>query len=134
MGGKFTLCNGHLNGFTIWEKLDRAVATMKWIEKFPATKVIHLECGSSDHEPILIRLNGIPKIRQKPWRFEHMWLEEEGCRETVEEEWSREAQAHVMVRVESKIGYYQSKLRWWHRVARQMMQLSVGSPWVGCFG
>ena len=60
MGGKFTLCNGHLNGFTIWERLDRAVATMKWIEKFPVTKVMHLECGSSDHEPILIRLNGIP--------------------------------------------------------------------------
>ena len=117
MGGKFTLCNGHLNGFTIWERLDRAVATMKWIEKFPVTKVMHLECGSLDHEPILIRLNGIPKIRQKPWRFKHMWLEEEGCRETVKEEWSREAQAHAMVRVEIKIGYCQSKLKWWHRVA-----------------
>ena len=63
-----------------------------------------------------------------------MWLEEEGCRETVEEEWSREAQAHAMVRVESKIEYCQSKLKGWHRVARQMMQLLVGSPWVGCFG
>ena len=68
VGGKFTWCNGHPNGFTIWERLDRAVATMEWLEKFSATKVIHLECGSSDHKPILICLNGIPKLRNKPWR------------------------------------------------------------------
>ena len=117
VGGKFTWCNGHPDGFTIWERLDRAVATMEWIEKFPATKVIHLECGSSDHKPIRVRLNGIPKIRQKPWRFEHMWLEEEGCRETVEEAWSRDVQGHAMIRVESKIGYCQSKLKWWSRAA-----------------
>ena len=72
VGGKYTWCNGHPDGFTIWERLDRAIATMEWIEKFPATKVMHLECGSSDHKPILICLNGIPKIRQKPWRFEHV--------------------------------------------------------------
>ena len=80
VGGKFTWCNGHLDGFTIWERLDIVVATMEWIEKFPAIKVMHLECGSSDHKPILICLNGIPKIQQKPWHFEYMWLEEEGCR------------------------------------------------------
>lgn len=46
-----------------------------------------------------------------------MWLEEEGCRETVEVAWSLEAQGHAMARVEAKIGYYQSKLKWWSRVA-----------------
>ena len=117
VGGKFTWCNGHPDGFIIWERLDRMVATMEWIEKFLATKVMHLECGSSDHKPILIRFNGIPKIRKKPWRFEHMWLKEEECRGTVEEGWSREVQGHAMVRVESKIGYCQSKLKWWSRVA-----------------
>ena len=35
---------------------------MEWLDKFPATKVIHLECGSSDHKPILICLDGIPKL------------------------------------------------------------------------
>lgn len=46
-----------------------------------------------------------------------MWLEEEGCREIVEEAWSLEAQGHAMARPEGKIGYYQSKLKWWSRVA-----------------
>ena len=66
-GGKFTWCNGHPNDFTIWERLDRVVATIEWLGKFLVTKVIHLECGSSDHRPILICLNGIPKLRKKPW-------------------------------------------------------------------
>ena len=64
VGGKFTWCNGHPNGFTIWERLDRVVATIEWLGKFLVTKVIHLECGSSDHKPILICLNGIPKLRK----------------------------------------------------------------------
>ena len=65
VGGKFTWCNGHPDDLTIWERLDRAVATMEWLEKFLATKVIHLECSSSNHKPILICLNGIPKLRKK---------------------------------------------------------------------
>ncbi|XP_050253672.1 uncharacterized protein LOC126699744 [Quercus robur] len=90
---------------------------MEWIEKFPATKVMHLECGSSDHKPILICLNGIPKIRQKPWRFEHMWMGEEGCKDVVEEAWVHETTGHAMARVEGKIGRCQSKLTWWSRLA-----------------
>ena len=117
MGGKFTWCNGHSDGFTIWERLDRAVATMDWLDKFPATKVIHLECGLSDHKPILISLNGIPKLRQKPWHFEHMWLEEEGCRDTVESAWLFNALGQAMTRVEGKISHCQKQLKWWSRIA-----------------
>ena len=72
---------------------------MEWLDKFPATKVIHLECGSFDHKPILICLNGIPKHRQKPWRFEHMWLGEEWCRDTVETTWLFDTSGQAMTRV-----------------------------------
>ena len=66
-----------------------------WIELLPvligtaflATKVVHLECGTSDHKPILILLAGIPKHLQKLWRFEQMWMEEEGCHEAIESTW-----------------------------------------------
>lgn len=117
MGGKFTWCNGHPNGFTIWERLDRTVATMELLEKFPATNIIHMECGSSDHKPILKCLNGIPKLQSKPWRFEHMRLEEEGCRDTVESAWRFDAPSQAMARVEGKITHYQVKLKCWSWVA-----------------
>ena len=39
-----------------------------------------------------------------------MWLEEEGCKEIVEEAWGFEANGHAMAQVEDKIGRCQSKL------------------------
>ncbi|XP_075665296.1 uncharacterized protein LOC142634953 [Castanea sativa] len=63
VGGKYTWYKGTRGGNAIWESLDRAVATTDWIDMFPATKVVHLECGSSDHKPLIIRLKGI-QIKQ----------------------------------------------------------------------
>lgn len=61
IGAKFTWCNGRRECFTVWERLDRAVATMDWLSKFPATRVVHFECGSSDHKQIIIMPLGIPR-------------------------------------------------------------------------
>ena len=69
-GGKFTWGNGQREGYTIWERLDRAVAFTDWLTKFPTSKVVHLECGSSNHKLILIHLAGIPKKSQKSWKLE----------------------------------------------------------------
>ena len=69
---KFTWCNGHGEGHTMWEKLDRAVGAVEWMDMFPASKVVHLESGSSYHKPLMIFLVGIPKKINKSWRFEQM--------------------------------------------------------------
>ena len=81
MGGKYSWYRG--TG-TIWERLDRVVATTDWIDMFPATKDVHLECGSLDHKPLIIRLKGIQIKQRKPWRFKQMWLEDVGCGEVVD--------------------------------------------------
>lgn len=54
----------------MWERLDRAVGTVDWMNMFPASKVVHLECGSSDHKPLMIYLAGISRRINKPWWFE----------------------------------------------------------------
>ena len=66
MGGKYTWYKGMGGGNIIWERLDRAVATTDWLDMFPATKVVHLECGSSDHKPLIIRLKGIQIKQRRP--------------------------------------------------------------------
>ena len=60
-GNKFTWCNGHWEGHTVWKRLNRAIGTAEWLSMFPVTKVVHLESGTSDHKPIVIHLLGIPK-------------------------------------------------------------------------
>ena len=66
VGGKFTWCNRQWDGHTIWERIDKVVVTIDWIEKFPDTKIVHLECGTSNHKPIVIFPSGIPKKLQRP--------------------------------------------------------------------
>ena len=46
-----------------------------------------------------------------------MWLEEEGCRDTVESAWLFDAPSQAMSRVEGKISHCQAKLKWWSRMA-----------------
>ena len=113
LGGKFTWCNGQRDGYTIWERLNRAVATIDWIEKLLDTRVVHLEYGSSDHKPIVIYPIGIPKKCQRPWRFEHLWLEEERCHASVEFAWNQVVLGDPMKKVETKITKCQANLKWW---------------------
>ena len=84
---------------------------------FPATKVVHLECGTSDHKPIMIYLAGIPKRVNKPWRIEQMWMRDEGCREVIEDAWSFDCQGSPMKRVEEKVDRCHVNLKWWSKVA-----------------
>ena len=67
----------------VWERLDRAVCTAEWYDLFPSTSVQTLTCVSLNHKSICIRLDGIGIKAKKPWRFEQMWLEDSGCRDTV---------------------------------------------------
>lgn len=79
VGNKITWSEHYPDGHTGWERLDRAIGTSAWLLMFPTSKVIHLECGSSDHKSIIIHPNGIPIQKQKPWHFEQVWLSEIGC-------------------------------------------------------
>ena len=98
-GNKFTWCNGHGDGHTVWERLDRAVSSAEWLSMFLASKVVHMESGTSGHKLIIIYLAGIPKRVNKPWRFEQMWIRDEGCRGVIEEAWSYDYLGSPMRRV-----------------------------------
>ena len=48
----FTWCNKHFDGDLIWVRLDRALASVDWILKFPSSRLHHLQGLSSDHKPL----------------------------------------------------------------------------------
>lgn len=109
VGGKYTWCRESRGDNTIWERLDRAVATMDWIELFPATKVLHLECGSSDHKHLIILPKGIQNKCRKPWRFEQMCLEDASCSEVIDLVWRQNFPGSLIDQVEGKIQECQEK-------------------------
>ena len=54
----------------VFERLDRAFANSAWLELNPTTRVQHFRAHSSDHNPILIRPEGILPVWNKPFHFE----------------------------------------------------------------
>ena len=66
MGNKFTWSKSFPNGGMVWERLDRAVSTVEWLDLFPVTKVQTLSCVTSDHSPILILPDGFGAKLNRP--------------------------------------------------------------------
>lgn len=83
-GQNYTWTRHFENGNSIWERLDRCLATSSWLLKFLGLRVYHLRCNSSDHIPLhLVFLSLDPPTRKKIFRFEEMWLLNRGCEEVV---------------------------------------------------
>ena len=88
-GPKYTWSRHFENGNSIWERLDRCLATSSWFLKFPRSKVYHLRCDSSDHIPLLIVFSGLDiSMRKKIFRFEEMWLSNRECEDMVFSAWN----------------------------------------------
>ena len=89
VGPKFTWSRHFENGNSIWERLDRGLATNTWFLKFPGSRVYHLHCNSSDHCPIHVTFSDlVPSVHKKVFRFEEMWLSHSGCEEIVHAAWN----------------------------------------------
>ena len=88
MGPKFTWNKHFENGHSIWDWLDRGMATNGWFLKFPSSRVYHLQGDSSDHRPLptVFAPLDLPQ-RKKPFRFKRMWLSNSSCEETVQAAW-----------------------------------------------
>lgn len=59
VGPKFTWSRYYVDGHSIWERLDKGLATNSWFLKFLGTWVQHLRSDSSDHCPLLINPTSI---------------------------------------------------------------------------
>ncbi|XP_023898513.1 uncharacterized protein LOC112010404 [Quercus suber] len=111
-GRKYTW-KGKRGNSMILERLDRAFATPSWLEFFPATRVQHLHSNASDHDPIIIKPEGIVPCPKKPFHFESMWMKEEGCRNTIVDAWGVPSFASNMLLALSKMVHCGEKLTVW---------------------
>ena len=100
----------HFPDYTIWERLDRAVATNKWFLKFSETKVYHLNVTSSDHKPLWIVLEIMECRLEKPFHFEQIWMSEKGCGETIEAVWGEDVDISRAEKILKKVDKCRLKL------------------------
>ncbi|KAL4312016.1 hypothetical protein GQ457_01G003630 [Hibiscus cannabinus] len=87
-GGTFTWTNMRSNDQAIAEKLDKVLISKEWSLKFPKAIGMIKAAVASDHNPIIVFLEGLKKRRKKDFKFESRWLLEEDCHEHVRGAWS----------------------------------------------
>lgn len=113
-GFPFTWSKHYRTGVSIWERLDRAVATVEWFSNFPGTRVHHIDSMTSDHKFLWIEQAGLEfQPKKKPFRFEEMWLADKGCGETVEGVWLANFEEFGNQRVLKKIEKCGKELAHW---------------------
>lgn len=89
-GHRFTWTNNQSGNQNIEERLDRFLASTKWIQTFLDYKVEHLLRKSSDHCPILLDFK--PKSasfgkKRNFFKLEAMWFKDDSCKKTCEMAW-----------------------------------------------
>ena len=115
VGSSYTWSKHFDSGQSIWERLDRGLATNDWFLKFPGTKIHHLHCYSSDHLPLFINLSGLElPVKREVFRFEEMWLSDDRCGETVEAAWSSTESPDPNSAILKKIAKCEKDLTWWN--------------------
>jgi hypothetical protein len=70
------------------ERLDRAVASVDWLEDHPHYLLRPLSSDSSDHAPLLLLMNTEPWGRPR-FRFEDIWRKFDGFLCVVQVSWSQ---------------------------------------------
>ena len=87
-GFQFTWSNKRPGEQNVWICLDRGMATIEWILRFPGSRIHHLDAFHSDHKPILLCSNYELKRffrKGRPFRFEAMWLKDNYCDKVIRE-------------------------------------------------
>ncbi|KAK9665772.1 hypothetical protein RND81_14G135200 [Saponaria officinalis] len=89
-GYMYTYDNGQEGGANRQSRLDRALVTESWMELYPYSKLVNLVREWSDHAPVMVNLDkgsGVDQNRSSLFRFEQIWVGEEGCEEVIKSAW-----------------------------------------------
>ncbi|KAF5481359.1 hypothetical protein F2P56_002016 [Juglans regia] len=89
-GDKYTWSNKHGDETFTKERLDRAVANIRWKRMFKEGWVEVLAARCSDHRPILLYVNqtfSSERKRKRLFRYEAKWSLEEDCEEVIKRVW-----------------------------------------------
>lgn len=106
-GYPYTWSNGREGEGNIQCRLDRALATADFLNRFSPTRVIHLPRFGSDHAALMVLLEAQNQtIRRKKihlFRFEECWTKDDRCEEEVSKAWFS-SENHCVAKLEAMKG------------------------------
>ncbi|KAK9000723.1 hypothetical protein V6N11_081211 [Hibiscus sabdariffa] len=115
-GGKFTWSNMRSNSEAIAERLDKVLISSEWSVAFPKAIGILEAAVASDHNPIVVLLEGLQKKRKKVFKFKSRWLLEEECFSKVNEAWVENSGNNAHFHLNRNLKNTRIKLQKWSGV------------------
>lgn len=114
-GSRFTSRKKKGGPNNILERLDRAVASIRWLAKFPKAKVQHHNFISSDHCCISLSFDNLSTTKAPPFRFEKMWCSRKDYNTLVKKTWCTQFASSHMFRLVSKCKLLKTKSKIWNQ-------------------
>ncbi|XP_031114556.1 uncharacterized protein LOC116018726 isoform X2 [Ipomoea triloba] len=112
-GNTFTWWNGRNGEQAIWKRLDRCLVNECWENEF-STYVQHLSKSTSDHSPLLIKLEPHKQFGRKPFTFLNVWCDHEQFQEVVRRTWEEKVQGNAMYTFMIKLKRLRAVLKKWN--------------------
>lgn len=91
------------------------MASISWRLAYPKATVSHLSAINSDHAPILLDTCPVDSFAHRPFRFEAVWLRDEGCKPVIESAWNKEVHGSDFVKLYKKQVATRDALRKWNK-------------------
>lgn len=95
-GPYFTWCNAQIGFAHKWTRLDRFLANINWLLSYKEYSNHHLSHTNSDYSPLFLNVRNSSKFSNNIFRFENIWLNYEGCHDSVFRAWSDDSSASPM--------------------------------------
>ena len=88
-GPEFTWCNMQEGDSRVLLRLDRALATLEWIDHHKNVKVHHLVESTSDHCALLLTDAAVTQelSSKRRFHFEAMWTKRVECKDIIQGAW-----------------------------------------------
>ncbi|XP_031095010.1 uncharacterized protein LOC115999295 [Ipomoea triloba] len=112
-GSVFTWWNGRNGEQAIWKRLDRCFVNEQW-ETELQTHVQHLSKGTSDHSPLLIKLEPQRRLGRKPFTFLNVWCDHEKFMGVVKRSWEEGVDGNAMYTFMTKLKRLRAVLKRWN--------------------
>ena len=66
------------------ERLDRAFATLEWVNMYPLYSLKNLPIIHFGHGPIILDLEVLGPFRKGSFRFKHIWITHPTCHDMIQ--------------------------------------------------
>ncbi|XP_056688407.1 uncharacterized protein [Spinacia oleracea] len=113
----------------LYQRLDRAVASNNFTDKFPNASVKYGTFTSSDHAPMFFDTNSETIMVNRLFRFQNSWTLEDEPAKIVKEHWNFNTQGSRFFRIRSKLTNIKGDLKNWAKgkFSHKTMQLKTNA-------